>query len=106
MNRPTYTLIHLDHIQFNLKRLRQIADVSIMAVVKANGYGHGAAAVARAAADVGVTWFGVAFAGEAVELRQAGITANILVLGYTPGNESTRCHTRSRAAVDPIHPQT
>jgi len=91
MNRPTYTLIHLDHIQFNLKRLREIANVPIMAVVKANGYGHGAAAVARAAADAGVTWFGVAFAGEAVELRQAGVTANILVLGYTPPDLAREC---------------
>jgi alanine racemase len=91
MNRPTYALIHLDHIQFNLKRLREIADTPVMAVVKANGYGHGAAAVARAAAEVGVTWFGVAFAGEAMELRQAGITANILVLGYTPPDLAREC---------------
>jgi alanine racemase len=56
-----------------------------MAVVKANGYGHGAVPAARAALDGGATWLGVSSVHEGIELRKAGITASILNLGYTPG---------------------
>lgn len=52
-----------------------------MAVVKADGYGHGAVPVARAALDAGATWLGVATLDEGVELRHAGIVAPVLVLG-------------------------
>jgi alanine racemase len=55
-----------------------------MAVVKANGYGHGAVPVARAAVDAGATWLGVSSVQEGIELRQAGLTVPILNLGYTP----------------------
>ena len=54
---------------------------SLMAVVKADGYGHGAVTVAEAAADGGATSFGVATLAEGIELRQAAITAPVLVLG-------------------------
>ncbi len=58
-----------------------------MAVVKADGYGHGAIPVARAALDAGATWLGVATVGEGARLRDAGITAPILVLGpVAPGD--------------------
>jgi alanine racemase len=53
---------------------------AMMAIVKADGYGHGAAPVARAALKAGATWLGVATVWEGVALRQAGITAPILVL--------------------------
>ena len=56
----------------------------IMAVVKANAYGHGAKEVARALSGVGVTDFAVATLGEAAELRHGGIGGEILILGYTP----------------------
>jgi len=55
-----------------------------MAVLKADAYGHGARRVARTVLHNGATWLGVACLGEAVELRQAGIGAPILNLGYTP----------------------
>jgi alanine racemase len=55
-----------------------------MAVVKANGYGHGAVPVARAALEGGATWLGVSSVQEGIELRQAGLTVPILNLGYTP----------------------
>ena len=55
-----------------------------MAVVKANAYGHGAVAAARAAIEGGATWCATATLPEAVALRQAGITAPLLALGYTP----------------------
>ena len=55
-----------------------------MAVVKANGYGHGALPTARAALDGGATWLGVSSVQEGIELRKAAIQAPILNLGYTP----------------------
>jgi alanine racemase len=55
-----------------------------MAVVKANGYGHGAEPAARAALEGGATWLGVSSVTEGIELRKAGIRAPILNLGYTP----------------------
>jgi alanine racemase len=63
----------------------------LMAVVKADGYGHGAVTVAEAALAGGACSFGVATLAEAIELRQAGITAPILVLGNLQQPEEFRC---------------
>jgi len=57
---------------------------ALMAVVKADAYGHGAAAVARKAVNAGATWIGVATVDEALSLREAGITASILLLSEPP----------------------
>lgn len=59
-------------------------DVGLMAVVKANGYGHGAVTVARTALLNGATYLAVANMAEAMDLRDAGITAPILILSYVP----------------------
>ncbi len=56
--------------------------VGILAPVKANAYGHGAVEMAKALERLGVPWFGVATAGEALELRAGGVTSNILI--FTP----------------------
>ncbi|HEY8347471.1 MAG TPA: alanine racemase [Symbiobacteriaceae bacterium] len=83
--RPTRVLVDLDAIAYNVKQLRSLVrDAEIMAVVKADGYGHGAVPVARTALEAGATWLGVATVEEGMALRQAGITAPILVLGYVP----------------------
>lgn len=84
--RPTYLRIHLDAIINNLRLYRQITSTPVMAVVKANAYGHGAVPVARAAVDAGVTWLGVAFSGEGLDLRRAGLATGILAMGYTPAS--------------------
>ena len=60
-----------------------------MAVVKADAYGHGAVAVARALSDAGVSKFAVSNLNEAIELRESGIDGEILILGYTPPAFST-----------------
>ena len=60
------------------------------AVVKANGYGHGAVPAARAALAAGSTWLGVATAAEAEELREAGLTAPLLVMGPLTGADLAR----------------
>lgn len=58
--------------------------MQLLAVVKADGYGHGAVAVARAALQAGATWLGVAQPEEALQLRAAGVDAPVLVFGYSP----------------------
>ena len=78
--------IDLKAIAHNIRELRRIADPNsrLMAVVKANGYGHGSVEVARCALNNGVKVLGVARIDEAVTLRNAGIDAPILIFGYTP----------------------
>ena len=68
----------------HLLRSRLTPGAQLMAVVKANAYGHGAAETARTLQQAGADRFAVATLTEAVELRQAGIMRPILVLGYTP----------------------
>jgi alanine racemase len=58
--------------------------VQVMAMVKAGAYGHGGPRAAEALLDGGATWLGVALPGEALELRQAGVEAPILVVGWSP----------------------
>jgi alanine racemase len=73
--------VDLDAIAGNLRRLAaEVAPSRVMAVVKADAYGHGAVPVARAAIAAGARWLGVALVEEALELRRAGISAPILVL--------------------------
>lgn len=84
--RPTRVEVSLDALRHNLGAFRRALppQMKIMAVVKANAYGHGAVEVSREAVACGAAALGVAFLDEAIELRQAGISADILVLGYTP----------------------
>jgi alanine racemase len=79
--RPTRILVDLDHIAGNLRAIRAHAGVPVMAIVKANAYGHGLVPVARHLQAEGVEHLGVAFPEEGIALRRAGITVPILVLG-------------------------
>ena len=82
--RPTWAEINLDNLATNFRSLRQFVskDVKIMAVVKADAYGHGATGCAQKLATEGAAdWFGVALPEEALELRQSGIEQPILSLG-------------------------
>ena len=83
--RPTLALINLSALAGNLKTIRGCIppSVKILAVVKANGYGHGAVACAKVL-EQSVEWFGVATVEEGAELRAGGIRVPILVLGGTP----------------------
>jgi alanine racemase len=84
--RPAWVEVDLDAVRANVRTtlgvLRRSAQ--LLAVVKADGYGHGAAPVARAALEAGATWLGVALPEEALQLRAAGIQAPVLVFGYSP----------------------
>jgi len=84
--RPTWLRIDMDAIAHNVRRLKEFVGekVELMAVVKANAYGIGAIPVSTTALLNGATYLGVASINEAIELREAGIRAPILVLGYTP----------------------
>lgn len=79
--------IDLDHITANVAHLKNIAGVDLMAVVKADAYGHGLVPVARAALAGGATSLGVALLEEAITLRDAGITAPILAWLVPPGSD-------------------
>src|SRR5216683_1056643 len=91
--RPTWAEIDLDALAGNLRVIReQIGpEVKIMAAVKADAYGHGAAPCARRLETEGVDWFGVALPEEGIELRSAGITRPILCLGGFWEGQQNNC---------------
>lgn len=83
--RPTWVEIDLDAIAHNLRQLQHMAaPAQVMAVVKADGYGHGAVLVARTALAHGARRLAVAMVEEGLHLRQSAIACPILVLGWTP----------------------
>ena len=79
----TYVKIDLDAIESNISAISKRAGVDVMAVIKADAYGHGAIQVARLLQDK-CAFFGVSSVLEAMELRRAGIYNPILILGHTP----------------------
>ena len=88
-DRRTWAEIDLGAISENVRIINKILDgkSKIMAIVKADAYGHGAAFVARELAECGVDFFGVSSLDEALQLRENGITQDILILGYTNPDE-------------------
>lgn len=83
--RPTRAEVDLGAVRANLRVLAAAAEgAEVCAVVKADGYGHGAVPVARAALDAGASWLAVALVEEGEELRDAGIDAPVLVLTEPP----------------------
>ena len=79
--RPTWADIDLEAIKHNVQEISQVVSPAILcAVVKADGYGHGAIPVARAAVSAGAKWLAVALVEEGIALREAGIEAPILLL--------------------------
>lgn len=85
--RSTIVEINLDAVKHNVREFKKRVNdenIAMMAAVKANGYGHGAIEIAKAAIKAGVSHLAVAFIDEGIELREAGITVPILILGYTP----------------------
>jgi len=85
INPLTWAEIDLSAYAHNIRELKRVTQrqARLMAVVKANGYGHGAQEVARTALQNGAEYLGVARLHEAVELRKAGLAAPILILGYS-----------------------
>jgi alanine racemase len=89
--RPTWVEVDLDALatNFQIVKKRVGPDLNVMAVVKANAYGHGAAECARRLEAEGADWFGVALPEEGIELRNAGVAKPILCLaGFWEGQAS------------------
>ena len=82
-NYATWLEIDLNAITANYERLKQISDVPVMGVVKANAYGHGLEEIALHLQTIGAGWLGVARIEEALQLRESGVNIDIMVLGYT-----------------------
>ena len=83
--RPAWAEVDLDAVRHNVALLRVRTEPALLcAVVKADGYGHGAVPVARAAIEAGARWLAVALVEEGVVLRESGIDAPILVLSEPP----------------------
>lgn len=88
--RPAWVEIDLAALRHNVRVLGELAaPAGVMAVVKADAYGHGAIPVARAAVEAGAAWLGVALVEEGVALRDAGIDAPIMVLSEPPPDAAT-----------------
>src|SRR5215470_7923443 len=100
--RPTWAEIDLNNLaaNFQVVKKRVGPDVKVMAIVKANAYGHGAVQCARRLVKEGAEWFGVAIPEEAIELRAAGIGQPILSLGgFFPGQASACIQQRITPVV-------
>src|SRR5476651_2661505 len=85
---PARATVDLDAIRRNVEVLREHAgSAAVMAVVKADGYGHGLVPSARAALSGGATWLGVAQLSEAMALRDNGVQAPVLSWLHVPGTD-------------------
>lgn len=104
-DRPTWVEIDLEAVAGNVRRAQEIvgSQVGICAVLKADGYGHGAVSIARTALNNGARMLAVACLAEAVILRRAAVDAPILVLGYTPAWQArdTVRHNVTATVYDP-----
>lgn len=87
MSNRAEAIVDLTAIAANVKKLKSAAGTDLMAVVKADAYGHGLVPVAKAAISAGATWLGVALVEEAHSLRAAGVTAPILAWLVPPGSD-------------------
>lgn len=78
--------VHLDRLKRNVEACQGLlkGNTELLAVVKANAYGHGDLAIAPFLQDIGVDWFAVSNINEAKHLRNMGIAGEIIILGYTP----------------------
>src|SRR6266852_8725917 len=95
VRRPVWAEVSLGALTHNLEAIRKYVNPAnekrktprkILSIVKGNAYGHGGPQVARALEKAGSDWFGVASAGEGVEIRKAGVRRPILILtGFVPG---------------------
>lgn len=85
-SRPVWAEINLDHLIHNIKEVRRVVrhDTKICAVIKADGYGHGAVEIAEVLLEHGADRLAVATLSEAIQLRKSYGNVPIMILGYTP----------------------
>lgn len=84
----TWCEIDLNALKYNIDTIRSITDKKIIAVVKANAYGHGDVEISTELQNLGIDYFAVSNIDEAIKLRENGINGDILILGYTPVEEA------------------
>jgi alanine racemase len=102
--RPVWSEIDLGAVRHNVGALLEtVAPAQLLAVVKADAYGHGAVPVARAALEAGAQWLGVALVEEGVALRDAGLSAPILVLSEPPPAAASEVVARGLTPVVYTH---
>lgn len=96
LTRPVWAEINLDHLAHNIREVRRVTrnDAMVTAVIKADGYGHGAVAIGQTLLENGADRFAVATLSEAVQLRKHYPDVEILILGYTP-NEAAETVTEN-----------
>lgn len=102
---PCWIEVDLDAVRHNVRAFKQLVapGCQVMAVVKAEAYGHGAVAVARAAIEAGAAWLGVARAREGMSLRECGISVPILILGpVAKGEERMIVENDLRATIGSV----
>ena len=109
VGRPVWAEVDLGALAENLRAIRRFVNPpgerrktprKVLAIVKGNGYGHGAAPVAKALEKAGADWFGVTCSSEGIELRQAGVKGPILVLtSFWPGEEELLLDNRLTPAI-------
>jgi alanine racemase len=109
VGRPVWAEVSLTALRHNLDAIRDYVNPAsekrqtprmVLSIVKGNGYGHGGPEVAKALEKFGTDWFGVASAGEGMELRKAGARKPILVLGsFWPGEEKNLIHHNLTPAI-------
>jgi len=114
VGRPVWAEVSLNALRQNLEAIRDYVNLpsekrdtprKVLCIVKGNGYGHGGPDVSMALEKFGADWFGVASAGEGMELRKAGVRKPILVLGgFWPGEEQNLIqHNLTPAIHRPEH---
>lgn len=88
LSRPTWAEINLDNLAHNMKEVRRVTnkDTKIAAVIKADGYGHGAIDIAETLIENGADRFAVATLSEAIQLKTFFPNIETMILGYTPNN--------------------
>jgi alanine racemase len=99
--RPTVAEININALEHNIKTIRELTGDSrkIMAVVKADAYGHGVEYTSKVLLAAGADMLAVAFVDEAIALKKKGILADVLVLGYTP---VSACREIIRYKITPV----
>ncbi|MBE7003823.1 MAG: alanine racemase [Ruminococcaceae bacterium] len=88
--RRTWSEIDLDHLAYNFEAIRRYVgpEVKLLGVVKGDAYGHGSVSVARKLAQLGADYLAVSNEEEAAEIRNGGVELPILILGFTPADQS------------------
>ena len=92
-SRPTFAEIDLAAFRHNFQQVRKVipTECGILAVVKADAYGHGFMDIAMELEKLGVTAFGVAFLAEGIQLRKSGIDRPVLILGGSYPGQEKKC---------------